>query len=158
MNRSEMKSYQDWEEMERARARRETERRMEARKIRQEQFKENYGIEPQIIVNLTTDDLLKMPFEKTKEILEKAIQTINQLSEDVTNRNEGVDICRCIPFGKHIGRTVWEIINTEPSYALWMHDNTDFKLTDYEIKLSQYVRVNNPLKEMLVDTHKNYIL
>lgn len=32
-----------------------------------------------------------------------------------------------------------------------MHDKTDFKLTDYEVKIAQYVRANDPISQLLVD-------
>lgn len=151
MNLSDMKLYQEFEEKERARWAREAERRLETHRRRQKDFEEIYGFAPQNIVSLTTDNLLKMPFDRVKQIFENATKLISKISVDFLNKNGGVDICRCIPFGKHVGKTVWEIINTEPNYALWLHDKTDFKLTDYEVKIAQYVRNNDPLSERLVD-------
>lgn len=151
MNRGDMKLYQDWEEKERAREQREAAHRLKIRKEKQKDFEDNYGIAPQKIVYLTTDNLLQMPFLRVKEILEKAIKKIDKFSEETINKNNGIDICRCIPFGKHQGRTIWEIINTEPNYALWLHDKTDFKLTDYEVQIAQYVKNNEPLSQFLVD-------
>lgn len=151
MNLGDMKLYQEFEERERARWAREAERRLETHRRRQKDFEDIYGIAPQKIVCLTTDNLLLMPFNRAQEMLEKAMMVINKLSDEIKTKNEGVDICRCIPFGKHQGRTVWEIINTEPHYAMWLHDKTDFKLTDYEVKIAQYVRNTDPLKENLVD-------
>lgn len=151
MNLSDMKLYQEFEEKERARWAREAERRLETHRRRQKDFEEIYGFAPQNIVSLTTDNLLKMPFDRVKQIFENATKLISKISVDFLNKNGGVDICRCIPFGKHVGKTVWEIINTEPNYALWLHDKTDFKLTDYEVKIAQYVRNNDPLSERLID-------
>ena len=151
MNLSDMKLYQEFEEKERARWAREAERRLESHRRRQKDFEEIYGFAPQNIVSLTTDNLLTMPFDRVKQIFENATKLISKISVDFLDKNGGVDICRCIPFGKHVGRTVWEIINTEPNYALWLHDKTDFKLTDYEVKIAQYVRNNDPLSERLVD-------
>lgn len=151
MNLSDMKLYQEFEEKERARWAREAERRLESHRRRQKDFEEIYGFAPQNIVSLTTDNLLKMPFNRVKQIFENATKLISKISVDFLDKNGGVDICRCIPFGKHVGRTVWEIINTEPNYALWLHDKTDFKLTDYEVKIAQYVRNNDPLSERLID-------
>ena len=151
MNLSDMKLYQEFEEKERARWAREAERRLETHRRRQKDFEEIYGFAPQNIVSLTTDNLLTMPFDRVKQIFENATQLISKISVDFLDKNGGVDICRCIPFGKHVGRTVWEIINTEPNYALWLHDKTDFKLTDYEVKIAQYVRNNDPLSERLID-------
>lgn len=151
MNLSDMKLYQEFEEKERARWAREAERRLETHRRRQKDFEEIYGFAPQNIVSLTTDNLLTMPFDRVKQIFENATKLISKISVDFLDKNGGVDICRCIPFGKHVGRTVWEIINTEPNYALWLHDKTDFKLTDYEVKIAQYVRNNDPLSERLID-------
>lgn len=151
MNLSDMKLYQEFEEKERARWAREAERRLETHRRRQKDFEEIYGFAPQNIVSLTTDNLLKMPFDRVKQIFENATKLISKISVDFLDKNGGVDICRCIPFGKHVGKTVWEIINTEPNYALWLHDKTDFKLTDYEVKIAQYVRNNDPLSERLID-------
>lgn len=151
MNLSDMKLYQEFEERERAREMREVARMQEMRKRKQKDFEDVYGIAPQQILSLTTDNLLMMPFNRAQEKLEKAIKVVNKLLDDITVKNGDVDICRCIPFGKHQGRTVWEIINTEPNYALWMHDKTDFKLTDYEVKIAQYVRNNDPISQLLVE-------
>lgn len=151
MNLGDMKLYQEFEERERAREMREAARMWELRKRKQKDFEDIYGITPQKILSMTTDDLLLMPFNRAQEKLEKAIKVVNKLSDDIAVKNGDVDICRCIPFGKHQGRTVWEIINTEPNYALWMHDKTDFKLTDYEVKIAQYVRANDPISQLLVD-------
>lgn len=151
MNLSDMKLYQEFEERERAREMREAARMWELRKRKQKDFEDVYGIAPQQILSLTTDSLLLMPFNRAQEKLEKAMKVVNKLSDDIAVKNGDVDICRCIPFGKHQGRTVWEIINTEPNYALWMHDKTDFKLTDYEVKIAQYVRGNDPISQLLVD-------
>lgn len=151
MNLGDMKLYQDWEDMQRAKAMREQEMRLARRRVKQKDFEEIYGFAPQNIVSLTTDNLLKMPFDRVKQIFENATKLISKISVDFLDKNGGVDICRCIPFGKHVGRTVWEIINTKPNYALWMHDKTDFKLTDYEVKIAQYVRNNDPLSERLID-------
>lgn len=151
MDLGSMKLYQEFEERERAREMREVARMLEMRKRKQKDFEDVYGIAPQQIVSLTTDNLLMMPFNRAQEKLEKAIKVVNKLLDDITVKNGDVDICRCIPFGKHQGRTVWEIINTEPNYALWMHDKTDFKLTDYEVKIAQYVRNNDPISQLLVE-------
>lgn len=151
MDLGSMKLYQEFEERERAREMREAARMWELRKRKQKDFEDVYGIAPQQILSLTTDDLLLMPFNRAQEKLEKAIKVVNKLSDDIAVKNGDVDICRCIPFGKHQGRTVWEIINTEPNYALWMHDKTDFKLTDYEVKIAQYVRNNDPISQLLVE-------
>lgn len=151
MDLGSMKLYQEFEERERAREMREVARMQEMRKRKQKDFEDVYGIAPQQILSLTTDNLLMMPFNRAQEKLEKAIKVVNKLSDDIAVKNGDVDICRCIPFGKHQGRTVWEIINTEPNYALWMHDKTDFKLTDYEVKIAQYVRNNDPISQLLVD-------
>lgn len=151
MDLGSMKLYQEFEERERAREMREVARMWELRKRKQKDFEDVYGIAPQQILSLTTDSLLLMPFNRAQEKLENAIKVVNKLSDDIAVKNGDVDICRCIPFGKHQGRTVWEIINTEPNYALWMHDKTDFKLTDYEVKIAQYVRVNDPISQLLVD-------
>lgn len=46
---------------------------------------------------------------------------------------------RIIPFGTYQGKTVQEIINTNPDYILWLSENrTDFNLTEEEITNAYY--------------------
>ena len=82
MNLGDMKLYQEFEERERARWAREAERRLETHRRRQKDFEDIYGITPQKIVCLTTDNLLRMPFNRTQEMLEKAMMAINKLSDE----------------------------------------------------------------------------
>lgn len=87
MNLSDMKLYQEFEERERAREMREAARMWELRKRKQKDFEDVYGIAPQQILSLTTDNLLMMPFNRAQEKLEKAIKVVNKLSDDIAVKN-----------------------------------------------------------------------
>lgn len=139
MNLGDLKLYQDFEERKRIRAAKEAQIREKLFEEEQEKYKEIFGVLPQNVINITTNNLLANSPLKIFEILEKSKTFITDFYNQLNDKNDGIDIFRQIPFGKYNGSSVWEVINTDPSYVFWLNKNTEFKLTEHEMEIVRYV-------------------
>tara|TARA_Y100000034_G_scaffold29728_1_gene36201 strand:+ start:70126 stop:70329 length:204 start_codon:yes stop_codon:yes gene_type:complete len=39
-----------------------------------------------------------------------------------------------IPFGKYYGKTIDEVLGDDPSYLVWLDENTDFDVPEYALE------------------------
>lgn len=144
MNYSELKSYQEAEERERERARKlyEEQKRIkeETEKRESELFFNKYGVTPAFLDNykLTIDKILCTDEKTMLTMVDTLKSTLVCFYNQLSKRNGGVDINRLVTIGKHKGRSVWYLINMQPEYAIWLHNNTHFKLTEFEFDIAKY--------------------
>lgn len=144
MNYSELKSYQEAEERERERERKlyEEYKRIKEEKEKRENdlFFTKYGVTPTFLDNykLTIDKILCTDEKTMLTMVDTLKSTLVCFYNQLSKRNGGVDINRLVTIGKHRGRSVWYLVNMQPEYAIWLHKNTNFKLTEFEVDIAKY--------------------